>query len=78
MSWDTKPKKISVKAGKRTSFCQCGFSKDLPFCDNSHREADTDLKSLKITFEEDKEILACCCGKSKEYPICDKSHRDLK
>ena len=49
--------KIKLKAGKKYKICSCGFSKILPFCDNTHREinADNDLdyKSIKITPEKD-------------------------
>ena len=45
---------------KKYSICSCGLSKDLPFCDNEHREFNerngTDYKSVKITPQETVEI----------------------
>ena len=51
---------IKLKAGKKYSICSCGFSKILPFCDNTHREHNstykTEYKSVKITPEADTKI----------------------
>jgi len=51
---------IKLKAGKKYSICSCGFSKVLPFCDNTHREHNsvnkTEYKSVKITPDEDTKI----------------------
>ena len=48
---------IKLKAGKRYKICSCGFSKTLPFCDNTHREFNaannTEYKSVKITPDSD-------------------------
>ena len=42
--------KIKLKKGKKYSICSCGLSKNLPFCDNAHREFNannnTDYKSV--------------------------------
>ena len=48
---------IKLKAGRKYSICSCGHSKSLPFCDNAHREFNTEngteYKSLKITPKKD-------------------------
>ena len=48
---------IKLKAVKKYSICSCGFSKVLPFCDNTHREHNsvnkTEYKSVKIKPEKD-------------------------
>ena len=48
---------IKLKAGKRYKICSCGFSKTLPFCNNTHREFNaannTEYKSVKITPDSD-------------------------
>ncbi len=48
---------IKLKKGKKYSICSCGLSDSLPFCDNSHREYNTDhnanYKSVKIIPRED-------------------------
>ncbi len=52
--------KISVKKGIKYSFCTCGVSKSLPYCDNQHRsfnlENNTNYKSIKIISESDTEL----------------------
>ena len=48
---------IKLKAGKKYSICSCGLSGSLPFCDNTHREFNSEnnmeYKSVKITSEKD-------------------------
>ena len=49
-------KKIKLFKGRKYSIFSCGLSKNLPFCDNEHRDHNkkynTNYKSLKITAEE--------------------------
>ena len=49
-------KKIKLYKGKKYSICSCGLSKNLPFCDNEHRDYNkkngTNYKSVKIIAEE--------------------------
>ena len=44
--------KIDLKKNRRYKICTCGISKDLPFCDNEHKEYNiknnTKFKSVKI------------------------------
>ena len=44
--------KIKIHKGRKYSICSCGLSKQLPFCDNEHREYNalngTDYKSIKL------------------------------
>lgn len=48
--------KIKIHKGKKYSICSCGLSKQLPFCDNEHREYNalngTDYKSIKLITEK--------------------------
>ena len=52
--------KIKLKGGKKYSICSCGLSRSLPFCDNNHREFNTEngteYKSVKITADRDTTI----------------------
>jgi CDGSH-type Zn-finger protein len=55
-----KPKnavKVKLIKKKKYSFCTCGKSDTMPYCDNSHRllneEKGTDYKSLKVFPDED-------------------------
>ena len=49
-------KKIDIRKNIKYSFCSCGLSKKLPFCDNEHRnfnkKNNTNYKSIKITAKE--------------------------
>ena len=62
--------KVECAAGERCSFCTCGASKNLPFCDNSHREVNADLgtdyKSLKIMSENKTTMYVICSGWKKK------------
>lgn len=53
--------KIKLKANKKYSFCTCGKSDTLPYCDNKHRKFNekrgTNYKSMKIFSEDDTIIL---------------------
>ena len=44
--------KVKLIKDKKYSFCSCGLSDKLPFCDNAHRkfnfDNDTNYKSVKI------------------------------
>jgi len=49
-------KMAKLHKGKKYSICSCGLSKDLPFCDNTHRtyneKNQTNYKSVKIIAED--------------------------
>ena len=53
-------KKLKLLKNKKYSFCTCGLSKKLPFCDNNHREHNlknkTNYKSLKVIPHTDIEV----------------------
>jgi len=51
--------------------CTCGKSKNLPFCDESHRGG-TQLP-LPFTLEQRAKVFLCACGKSQRQPFCDES-----
>ena len=61
--------KIKLKANKKYSFCTCGKSDTLPYCDNNHRifndEKGTNYKSLKVFPEKD--ITICVSSSTWEY-----------
>ena len=52
---------IKLAPGETCSICTCGHSKELPFCDDTHKiineQEDTEYKSLKINNPTDKEII---------------------
>ena len=55
------PIKVNLQEGKRYSFCTCGLSKNIPYCDNAHRahneKEGTDYKSIKIFPQADAEVM---------------------
>ncbi len=56
-------------------WCQCGESKNQPFCDGSHQESE--FQPLQFTIEEKKKLYLCQCKRSLNKPYCDGTHRDL-
>ncbi|MEK6826738.1 MAG: CDGSH iron-sulfur domain-containing protein, partial [Nanoarchaeota archaeon] len=38
---------VKLKAGLTYSFCTCGASNKIPFCDDSHRQVNDVLSTLK-------------------------------
>lgn len=65
--------------------CSCGLSKNLPFCDGSHKAHNaahgTAFKPHVIAVEEGAEardVKLCQCMHSKNMPLCDGSHRKIK
>ena len=59
---------LKVEEGKVVSVCTCGYSKNYPFCDNSHRtindDKGTNYHSLKISLVAGKILVY-----SKNYKI---------
>ena len=53
-------KKLKLLKNKKYSFCTCGLSKKLPFCDNNHIAHNfknkTNYKSLKVIPHKDIEV----------------------
>lgn len=69
------PAKVTLAAGKDYFWCQCGRSKNQPFCDGSH--AGTGIEPLKFTAEKDGDAALCQCKSSANGPFCDGSHTRL-
>jgi CDGSH-type Zn-finger protein len=67
------PLAVDVIEGKQYSWCTCGFSKNMPLCDNAHREFST-KKSFKFIAETSKTLYLCGCSETQTPPLCDKSN----
>jgi len=46
---------VFVESGKRYSWCSCGFSKNQPFCDGTHKEKG-ESQPVRIWFDKDQNI----------------------
>ncbi|MFC4634149.1 CDGSH iron-sulfur domain-containing protein [Dokdonia ponticola] len=67
------PIACDVEAGKKYSWCTCGHSENQPFCDGSHKAAES-TPSLRFEATETKTAYLCTCKLTKNPPYCDGSH----
>ena len=72
-----------MKHGKKTELeeksywvCQCGKSRNMPWCDGTHIEVGHFGPREYVVDEKSKAFL-CTCGQSTKMPKCDGSHKDL-
>lgn len=63
-----------LKAGKKYSWCTCGYSSDQPLCDGTHNKAES-TPPLRFEVSEDKQYHLCTCKLTKNPPFCDGSHK---
>lgn len=70
------PHKFTLEP-KTYSWCACGYSNNMPFCDSEHKTtgAHTELKSVKFTIEETKTVWLCGCCQTSTPPFCDGTHK---
>ena len=66
---------VEVEEGKTYYLCQCGESKNQPFCDGSHKQ--TNLNTLSFTASKTGTVYLCGCKMSATKPYCDGSHMKL-
>jgi CDGSH-type Zn-finger protein len=69
------PIKVDVEEGEKYSWCSCGLSGTIPFCDGTHKTAETDKSSVKFVPEQTGSVYLCACGKTQNAPYCDGSHQ---
>jgi CDGSH iron-sulfur domain-containing protein 3 len=70
--------KLTLTPGKY-SWCSCGYSKNQPFCDDSHRDEQycTNRRSYKFEVLEEITVSLCACKQTKNPPFCDSTHKTL-
>ena len=56
-------------------FCQCGETKNVPFCDGSHEG--TGVGPLEFKVDVGSTQVLCSCGLTATPPRCDGSHKDF-
>ncbi len=66
------PKSVDLEEGKNYLWCQCGLSKNQPFCDGSHQG--TKAKPIVFQVKKTGSYKMCCCKATKSKPYCDNSH----
>ena len=69
------PSTIYLEKGEKYLYCQCGLSKNQPFCDSSHHG--TKFKPLLFEAKRTGEVRLCNCKKTNAGPFCDDSHLKL-
>ena len=73
-----------LEPGKVYFWCACGHSKTQPFCDGSHKEANSGItnpggrfKPIRLSVEFPQKVWLCMCKHSKNGPYCDGTHNNL-
>ena len=64
---------VELKEGRNYSYCTCGHSATMPFCDGTHKEKGGG-PPLRFKAEKSGDAALCGCGKSQNKPYCDGSH----
>ncbi len=66
---------VEIEEGKTYAWCQCGKSKNQPYCDGSHQT--TQFKPKVFTAHETKKVFLCGCKQTGNAPYCDGTHKKL-
>jgi CDGSH iron-sulfur domain-containing protein 3 len=69
------PIEIALEAGRTYKWCQCGLSKNQPFCDDSHLGTGIEPKIFSVVTA--RKVWLCVCKRTKNIPYCDGSHNKL-
>ena len=73
----TAPICVQETPGKK-SYCACGWSETLPYCDGSHKRLETGCHSVKVEVAAAGKKRICQCHQSKTLPWCDGTHETLE
>jgi CDGSH-type Zn-finger protein len=72
----TEPICVEETPGKK-SYCTCGWSQKLPYCDGSHNRMQTGCKPIRVEITEPGTKWICQCHQSRDLPWCDGTHNRL-
>ena len=72
------PKRVEVEEGKAYFWCACGFTKNEPWCDGSHKAAST-IRPVKWVAPKSGIANICACRHTKRpgRVLCDGGHVHL-
>ena len=70
------PAIVQLEKDMQYLWCQCGRSKNQPFCDSSHHGSK--FKPLLFEVKKSGAYRLCQCKETKAKPFCDNSHIALK
>ena len=70
------PTEIHLEKGQKYLYCQCGKSKNQPFCDGMHHGSK--FKPLLFEAKRTGKVKLCNCKLTKTSPFCDDSHVDFE
>lgn len=69
------PTTVKLTEGEKYLWCQCGMSKNQPFCDGTHHG--TKFKPMLFEAKKTAHFKLCNCKATKTGPFCDNSHLNL-
>jgi len=69
------PFAVTLKAGDTHYWCACGYSRNQPFCDGSHK--DKGFSPVVFVPEKSGQAYLCGCKHTKKPPYCDGTHKGL-
>lgn len=75
--YDKKPFKMRCVPNKQYYWCACGYSKNQPLCDGTHKSPymKLELKPVRFKVEEEKDYYLCNCKQTSNRPFCDGTHK---
>lgn len=68
----SEPTTIELVKGEKYLYCQCGKSKNQPFCDGTHHGSK--IKPMLFEAKRTGKVKLCNCKATKSGPFCDNSH----